>query len=789
MPEGRNHYYELYNFAKANATGEWGTFHWKSAEILPAEEIAAARLELDELTFRQEYEADFLNFTGRAYYAYDEKIHEAELGYNADAPLIVCLDFNVAPGIAVICQEQALPTPLAEKPPRQGDPPPSGTGVIGEVYIPQNSNTERVCRKIIADWGQHRGRVELYGDATGGAAAALIKVMGSDWDPVKATLNPHFGARISYHVKTHNPPERSRVNAVNSRLMSAAGTVRMMLDPRQAPRTKQDLGAFVCSRAVPARSTRTPTQTSRTSRMRSVTMSSVASQRGPDSHCLEALAMTTSTEVGKPSAAYNAALPSWGMVEALKGGTSAMRAARETYLPRHEAEKEDAYNARLARSFLFTAYARTIELLVGKAFSKPVTPGDEVPEPLKVLFRTSTSRAPTCTLSPPNSSRQGLDEGLSFVLVDLPNTTPATTLAEERQAGVRPYWSLIRASSVIGWRVVVENGKPILDQLRVREDAVLPDGEFGEKAVQRVRVYYRDGRWELWQADTPQTGQMARTYQIIEDGRLTIGRIPLVAFYAKKVGHMQGRPRLEDLAWLNVEHWQKSSDQNHILHVARVPILFGKGFEGAITVSPNSLVTAQGNTPTSSTSSTPARRSALGRPTSTAWSIEWPPSASTCSSSARPRAAPRTPLPPEKRSPSRARTPYSATSRGKLKLTLDAALALTAEWQQQDPEQVGEIDMDTQIGVPAAEKTDLEVLLKARMAGEISAETFFAEMQRREVLDPSIDFEEERDRIEQEGPALGLPGMSGNADGTAPEDDPDAPKESAAAAGARGALP
>lgn len=240
VPEGRNHYYQLYNFARANETGEWGAYHWKSAEILPAEEIAAARLELDELTFRQEYEADFLNFTGRAYYAYDEKIHDAELVYNADAVLVICLDFNVAPGIAVICQEQALPTPLAEPKKRFGDPPPTATGVIGEVYIKQNSNTPAVCRKILADWGQHRGRVEVYGDATGGARGSA-KVAGSDWDLVKATLNPHFGSRISYHVKSHNPPERSRVNAVNSRLMSAAGVVRMMLDPRQAPKTKQDL--------------------------------------------------------------------------------------------------------------------------------------------------------------------------------------------------------------------------------------------------------------------------------------------------------------------------------------------------------------------------------------------------------------------------------------------------------------------------------------------------------------------------------------------------------------------
>ena len=38
-----------------------------------------------------------------------------------------------------------------------------------------------------------------------------------------------------------------------------------------------------------------------------------------------------------------------------------------------------------------------------------------------------------------------------------------------------------------------------------------------------------------------------------------------------------------DLAWLNLAHWQSASDQRHILHVARVPFLFGRGLsEGEI---------------------------------------------------------------------------------------------------------------------------------------------------------------------------------------------------------------
>jgi hypothetical protein len=234
VPEGRNHYYEVDKRAQAEmlergAQSEWGRYHWVSADILPAEEIEAARRDLDDLTFQQEYEASFVNFRGRAYYPFLEASHCAKLAYDPKAPLVFCFDFNVDPGVAVVAQEQMLP--------RGGI---LGTGVIGEVWIPSNSNTPAVCRRLIKDWGKHEGRVTCYGDATGGARGSA-QVQGSDWDLVKAELGAHFGDRVRYRVPEANPSERARINAMNSRLMAMDGTIRMMVDPSRAPHVVRDL--------------------------------------------------------------------------------------------------------------------------------------------------------------------------------------------------------------------------------------------------------------------------------------------------------------------------------------------------------------------------------------------------------------------------------------------------------------------------------------------------------------------------------------------------------------------
>ena len=251
VPEGRNHYYDLAQYAKAKAgepSGDWGYHHWPSADILAAAEVEAARRDLDALTFDQEFGGEFVLFGGRAYYGFGEysraRVRER---YDPTRPLIVCLDFNVSPGVAAIAQEIRLPT---DPDPEEPGVEPWGTGVIGDVHIPDNSTTPTVCRRILHDWKDHTGTVEVYGDATGGARGSA-QTEGSDWELVQKILThgdeqeTGFGDRVDYYVKHQNPSERARVNAVNSRLRSSAGLVRLMVDPVHAPHVVRDFERVV----------------------------------------------------------------------------------------------------------------------------------------------------------------------------------------------------------------------------------------------------------------------------------------------------------------------------------------------------------------------------------------------------------------------------------------------------------------------------------------------------------------------------------------------------------------
>jgi hypothetical protein len=242
VPEGRNHFYELYKMAQAIevealAKGEqplWETFNWPSADILDPAEIERLRKTCDPVVFRQEYEGSFENFTGRAYYNFDDKIHCQKLEYNPHTQLVFCFDFNISPGTAVVCQEIHLPNGQI------------GTGVIGEVHIDRNSNTPMVLNRLLLDWKDHPGHIECFGDPAGASGGTMR--MESDWELIRRMLYQRYGhwERFSFSVPKQAPKERDRVNAVNSRLMAADGSVRLMVDPTKAPHVVKDFENVVC---------------------------------------------------------------------------------------------------------------------------------------------------------------------------------------------------------------------------------------------------------------------------------------------------------------------------------------------------------------------------------------------------------------------------------------------------------------------------------------------------------------------------------------------------------------
>lgn len=218
---------------------EWAYFFWGAAGIVSDDELRSARETMDPLTFAQEYEAKRVSFSGRAYHQFEIEKHAAfELAYDPEAPLEVCFDFNNAPGVAALVQE--LPPPEAALKKFGGKIAQRVTSVVGCVWIPRGSNTDMVAAKVIEAYGNHKGRVRAWGDASGGSKHTS-SLDGSDWAIIESRMRRKFGNRFSMEVPRANGPVRLRVNSLNARLFAGDGVIRMLVCPKRASRMVDDL--------------------------------------------------------------------------------------------------------------------------------------------------------------------------------------------------------------------------------------------------------------------------------------------------------------------------------------------------------------------------------------------------------------------------------------------------------------------------------------------------------------------------------------------------------------------
>lgn len=440
----------------------------------------------------------------------------------------------------------------------------------------------------------------------------------------------------------------------------------------------------------------------------------------------------------------------WALPRALMGGTAAMRAAGEAYLPKEPAEGDKAYKNRLDRSTLFNAFARTLNGMTGKVFSKPIVLAEDVPEAIAAQLEDADLAGRNIDQFARDVFLGGGQTGISHILVDMPPGEAPKNRADEIASGRRPYFVHIKAEDLIGWRVESIAGRDTLTQIRFREHATVDDGEYGQKVEERIRVLWRD-RYEVWTKQDKADAQ-GNQYALTDEGAVTLGEIPLATYYANRTGFMCAKPPLEDLAYLNVAHWQSSSDQRHILHVARVPILFGRNLTTVdedgkpIEIGPNRMITSSDqygdlkyveHGGQAITAGRDDLKDIEDRMRVMGLEVYMPQTSGNTTATG-------------KAIDSAEQNSLVKNMALNLKDTLEQALVYMAKWQRLG-DSGGSLTVNTDfLAMTAQTAQDVANLITARQNGEISRETFWSELKRRGVLADDFDPEAEEARLLEE---------------------------------------
>jgi len=186
----------------------WASYQYTTldgGQVKP-EEIEAAKRDLDERTFRQEFMATFETYSGRIYYAF-ERTTNCILPKDANFDLSIIyigMDFNIDPMSAVVAI-------------RQGD----NLYVIDEIRM-FSSNTTEIVEEIKTRYP--KAKTFVYPDP----AARQRKTSAAGSTDLTILSNAGFVVK----APNAHTPVRDRINAVNSRLRDAKGISRLFIHPK-----------------------------------------------------------------------------------------------------------------------------------------------------------------------------------------------------------------------------------------------------------------------------------------------------------------------------------------------------------------------------------------------------------------------------------------------------------------------------------------------------------------------------------------------------------------------------
>ena len=207
-PKGKGNWsFELFNKHEDDSM-YWSSFQYTTIQggNVTAEEIEAAKRDLDDRTFNQEYNATFETYGSIIAYNFDRNVHVKKYTGNLNLvkELHIGIDFNNSPITAAICV-------------REGNV----LHQIDEVYM-NDSNTGELANEISARYPGYK--IIAYPDPAG----RQRKTSANGQTDFTILSNAGFAVKAP---NAHNSV-RDRINSMNARLKTVDGVVHFYVDPK-----------------------------------------------------------------------------------------------------------------------------------------------------------------------------------------------------------------------------------------------------------------------------------------------------------------------------------------------------------------------------------------------------------------------------------------------------------------------------------------------------------------------------------------------------------------------------
>lgn len=277
----------------------------------------------------------------------------------------------------------------------------------------------------------------------------------------------------------------------------------------------------------------------------------------------------------------------------LLGGNRAMRKKCHKWLPPEEEESQCSHQIRVSRSTCFPFYRDTLLDLAARPFIREMTWEQEPPPAFAEFLQDVDGTGKSLTVFARDTLLNAMHRGMDHVLVDTSSDSGESGAATDSR---RVYAQRIDSLSMLDIRDEADAaGRKHVTYCRFVLRRVKDTNTFAQESETVIvelehRLDAAKPGWRVeWRFDEKAKKWLSSPR--VEYSPPTPG-IPLFTLYTQQTGPFAAEPVLEDLAWVNLAHYQSRSDHAHVMRIARLITLVTLGFPNP---EPGNIATKGGN--------------------------------------------------------------------------------------------------------------------------------------------------------------------------------------------------
>jgi hypothetical protein len=246
------------------------------------------------------------------------------------------------------------------------------------------------------------------------------------------------------------------------------------------------------------------------------------------------------------------------------------------YLPRLTGQTDIEYITYQERAAFFNASARTLDAFTGMIFSKD--PVYKLPTAIEAYANDITLGGDNLREFSEQVVEQQIAVGRVGIMVDYPANAPTNiTIAAAEVLNIRPFLRWYSAESIINWRTSYTNGAQVLTMVVLKETIDVQEDEFTSNEIVQYRVLDLTEQGYRVRVMDESNALKSEVYPIQNGGPLSY--IPFVILGANSATATVQKPPLLDLVDTNLAHYRNSADYEHGLHFTGLPTPYVAGVQ------------------------------------------------------------------------------------------------------------------------------------------------------------------------------------------------------------------